>query len=602
MFGNLWKDGGQDKVGNGQKAEGSPAEQELQNPAAPPVESENEKGSHEVGGSLSDPAATPADQCPSVSHEEQTPQDRDENGEGQVLQDILGALREYGQTHDGGADDDFPGLEVEVSPFSEDEADGGVELGPDGPEEESVEPAASTTDGDPLRKRRGLLSGPRTKGRRLAKPDDSGKIIFTPQQRLLLLDTWNRSGLNAGDFASLVGISKYTLYKWKRRFGESGPEGLMDQPPRQQGKQKLSELTRRAILMMKQANPDWGCQRISDMLRRGPALPASASTVGRVLKESGYQLAEEPSRPHPQKARRFERAKPNQLWQTDLFTFTLKRQNRRLYLIAFMDDHSRFIVSFGLSASATTAQVIEILEAGIASYGVPEEVLTDNGPQYVTWRGKSRFTKQLEKRGIRQIVARPKRPQTLGKIERFWGTMWRDFLEAAIFTDLEDARRRISHFIDYYNFARVHQGIDGLVPADRFFSAAPEVLRTLKERVAANALQLARHGESKKPFYVTGQVDGQSFSVHSEGDRLILRRDGEDREEVELTSPPATDEERPDAKPLCADGSLPSQPGEPADQPPPLPGESVIPLESTDEPQGPDGDSSEPSDEQGGEA
>ena len=227
--------------------------------------------------------------------------------------------------------------------------------------------------------------------------------------------------------------------------------------------------------------------------------------------------------------------------------------------------------------------MIEILEAGIASHGVPEEVLTDNGPQYVTWRGKSRFTKHLEKRGIRQIVARPKRPQTLGKIERFWGTLWREFLETAVFTDLEDARRRIAFFIDYYNFSRVHRGIDGLVPADRFFSAAPEVLRTLKERVDANALQLARHGVPKKPFYVTGQVAGQSFSVHSEGERLILRREGQEREEVTLAALPSQTED-PDSTvtPLCADGSLPSHPGEPADRMPPLPGESVIPLAQDD--------------------
>ena len=109
-----------------------------------------------------------------------------------------------------------------------------------------------------------------------------------------------------------------------------------------------------------------------------------------------------------------------------------------------------------------------------------QEILTDNGTQYVTWRGKSQFTKELEKRGIKQIVATPQRPQTLGKIERFWGTLWRECVESAVFLDLDDARRRIGLFIDHYNFQRPHSGIDGLVPADRFFQAAPEVLATLK--------------------------------------------------------------------------------------------------------------------------
>ncbi len=52
---------------------------------------------------------------------------------------------------------------------------------------------------------------------------------MTPEQRLLILDTWPRSGLPAGDFAPLVGLSKHTLYSWKKRFDESGPAGLMDQ-------------------------------------------------------------------------------------------------------------------------------------------------------------------------------------------------------------------------------------------------------------------------------------------------------------------------------------------------------------------------------------
>src|SRR5947208_10378088 len=141
--------------------------------------------------------------------------------------------------------------------------------------------------------------------------------------------------------------------------------------------------------MLKETNPSWGCQRISDMLVRVPALPASPSAVARLLHEAGYELSEEPTEPHPDKVRHFERARPNQLWQTDLFTFTLKRQNRRVYLVAFLDDHSRFIVSYALHAVAPTPLVIEALAAGIASYQSPDEVLTDNGPQFVTWRGKS---------------------------------------------------------------------------------------------------------------------------------------------------------------------------------------------------------------------
>jgi hypothetical protein len=203
----------------------------------------------------------------------------------------------------------------------------------------------------------------------------------------------------------------------------------------------------------------------------------------------------------------------------------------------FMDDHSRFIVSYGLHATASGAMVREALDAAVGNFGAPEEVLTDNGTQYHTWRGRSAFTRLLDRRGIKHIVARPRHPQTLGKVERFWGTLWRECLQTAVFVGLDDARRRIGQFIDHYNFLRPHQGIDGLVPADRYFQAAPEVARTLRDRVAANALELAVHGMPRKSFYLTGRVGDEGISLHGEGERVILTKTDGTREEVDLAAP-----------------------------------------------------------------
>jgi transposase InsO family protein len=380
------------------------------------------------------------------------------------------------------------------------------------------------------------------------------------------------------------------LYAWKKRFTAEGPAGLLDQPKGGPRGNRLPDLTKRTILMLKESNPDWGCQRISDMLVRGPALPASPATVAKVLHEAGYTMEEVATHPHPDKIRHFERALPNQLWQTDLFTFMLKRQNRRVYLVAFMDDHSRFLVGYGLHASQSSALVLEVLRAAIASYGTPQEILTDNGSQYVTWRGKSAFTKELEKRGIKQVVATPRRPQTLGKIERFWGTLWRECLESAVFTDLGEAQRRIGLFIDHYNFQRPHQGIEGLVPADRFFGAASEVRRTLEARVAAHSLELARHGLPKQPFYLTGQVGGKPFSVHAEGERVILTGAAGARQEIDLVAPAAPPSEPPATTrapiaepqaamelppPVCPAGVVTSLADEGMEEPP-LPGTSPL--------------------------
>jgi len=157
------------------------------------------------------------------------------------------------------------------------------------------------------------MVGPR-KGKRLVKPGERQIRSFTGQQRLLILDVWKRSGLSSRDFAPLVGISKHTLFGWKKRFEQHGPEGLMSKPKGPPKGSRLPEVTRRTILMLKTGNPEYGCERISDMLARSQGLQASPGAVSRVIKESGYEVEEVKTTPHRPHKRRFERARPNQLW------------------------------------------------------------------------------------------------------------------------------------------------------------------------------------------------------------------------------------------------------------------------------------------------
>ena len=74
------------------------------------------------------------------------------------------------------------------------------------------------------------LASPR-RGRRLVASDQERRASFTPEQRLLILDAWQRSGLPARDFAPLVGLSRHTLYSWKQRFEQMGPSGLTEPSP-----------------------------------------------------------------------------------------------------------------------------------------------------------------------------------------------------------------------------------------------------------------------------------------------------------------------------------------------------------------------------------
>ena len=163
------------------------------------------------------------------------------------------------------------------------------------------------------------------------------------------------------------------------------------------------------------------------MLRRWFFLPASPETVRQRLHEA--ELMPESSPPKKRNLTRprfFERATPNQMWQTDIFTFRLG--GRYAYLIAFMDDYSRFIVGADLFRSPTAAAVIEVYRVAVGEFQPPKEMLTDNGRQYTSWRGTSRFEAELKKDRVAHFKSRPHHPMTLGKVERFWATIWQEFL------------------------------------------------------------------------------------------------------------------------------------------------------------------------------
>ena len=125
--------------------------------------------------------------------------------------------------------------------------------------------------------------------------------------------------------------------------------------------------------------------------------------------------------------------------------------------------------------------------------------------------------------------------------------------------------------VELYNFQRTHHGIDGLVPADRYFGAAGEVKQALQARVAANALTLARHGVPKAPLYLTGQVGGKPVSLHAEAERVILTGPAGTRQEVDLAAAgAAARQELPE--PVCPAGVISGS----VEEEVPAPGTSVV--------------------------
>ncbi len=346
---------------------------------------------------------------------------------------------------------------------------------------------------------------------------------FTPEERREAVEQWRKSKRTAKDFAKLWNCSASSLQKWATRYDAEGPRSLENRPHpkgrRAHHPTRLPDEVRQAIREIRERNPTFGVNRVAQHLERFGGIKVSSSTVRNVLKEAGIPMQPAPTkrrRPKPMPLRRFERARPGELWQTDITSFLLRRHHVRVYLTVFLDDHSRFIVSWALATHCKNHLVIESLMEGVSRFGKPKEVLTDQGPQYHTWRGKSAFKKVLLREGIQQVVSRTHHPQTLGKCERLWKTVGLEFWDRVAPLDLDEARERFGHWVDHYNFFRAHQGIDGCVPADRFFGAEEAVRAAMAKRVAENALDLALGEAPRRPLYLTGQIGDQQVSVHGE--------------------------------------------------------------------------------------
>jgi transposase InsO family protein len=395
---------------------------------------------------------------------------------------------------------------------------------------------------------------------------------FTPEQKLRAIRLRLEEGFILKDVCAEIGVAQSNLSRWIRLYQQSGEAGLQNQKSGSREAKLPAPITEK-ILELKKENPGFGIKRISQLLRRWFFLPASPETVRQRLHEAQLMPPTAPPKKRNMvRPRFFERATPNQMWQTDIFTFRLG--GRYAYLIAFMDDYSRFIVGADLFRSPTANAVIEVYRIAAGEYQPPKEMLTDNGRQYTSWRGTSRFEAELKKDHVAHFKSRPHHPMTLGKVERFWSTLWQDFLVRAQFESFDSARERIKLWIKHYNHKRPNQGIEGLCPADRFFEIQSELRKTIEAGIQDNLLELALRGQPKAPFYMVGRMEGQSVILQAEKGKLKLSIDnGNENKELtyDLKSQPAL---------APADAGLPGQrqsPGGPGRVDRPLPGSRCVP-------------------------
>jgi len=277
-----------------------------------------------------------------------------------------------------------------------------------------------------------------------------------------------------GEFYAALRIQRQTFLKYYGRYRNSGFDTAA-LAPQKRGPKWKTRRTPADVEALVLAEREKGCNRheIHSILpgQIGAAAPA-ASTIYAILKRYGKNRL---SPPMKEEKRKIIKQKAGELGHMDCYHLardTIPGERRSLYLVCVLDDCTRL-------AWVEAVEDITALTVMFASLRCINQLnrryqitfagmLTDNGPEVgpATSRNKHNhpFGRMLMELGITHRYTRPYRPQTNGKVERFWRTLNEDLIEGTTFESWQEFKTELGQYILYYNTMRPHQALNGVTP------------------------------------------------------------------------------------------------------------------------------------------
>jgi len=277
------------------------------------------------------------------------------------------------------------------------------------------------------------------------------------KRRLRIVGWYGRKSVET--ICQFFKISTSWFYRLLNTFLREGLDGFMRQAGRPRGS-TVPEGVVQEINRVRRANPRIGSRRLKWLL----GLSFHHATVHRLLRVSG--LVNE--RPYKRRVwKRFRAETPNQRWQIDVAETLL--EGRELYKITVIDDHSNYRLASFLSWNATGQKITRVLRKARRRYGVPEELLSDNGAQFRGRKGGEtedvgRFCRR---HGIRQVFTSPNHPQTIGKAEHAHKDDKMEFFDIVEFKTIREGQRKLDLF-DLWQNGCPNRGLDGRSPAEAY--------------------------------------------------------------------------------------------------------------------------------------
>ncbi len=340
------------------------------------------------------------------------------------------------------------------------------------------------------------------------------KDISKMEQRYDAVTMVMRDGFSITDIAAKFNVSRQTVYRWLAKYEEGGLEALADESHRPlHVPHQMDGVIEVRVLDMRRRHHLWGPKRIQWELKKEGVDPApSHMAIYRALLRAGLIVKGERKKVL-KTYKRWERGRPMELWQMDVVGSIFTLDGLEAKILTGIDDHSRFMVCHGVMARASARPVCEHFIGALERWGVPEEILTDNGKVFTGRFGRNDsevlFDKICRENGITHLLTQPRSPTTTGKIERWHYTLRREFVGERQFSSLEDLQEQLDAWVHDYNTERPHQELGMATPQERFSRRTLTTNLPLDASVAMNRSGddwLTRTVASNGVIAVSGQV------------------------------------------------------------------------------------------------
>jgi len=316
---------------------------------------------------------------------------------------------------------------------------------------------------------------------------------YTQAEKMEVVRLVEESALSIRRTLQELDIHRSTFYTWYRRYVEDGYEGLGDHKPQpKQFWNRIPPPVKDQVVDIALDKTDLSPRELAWHITDTYGYYISESSVYRILK--AYDLITSPAYIVVSAADRFKQPPRvvHELWQTDFSYFKIVGWGW-YYLSTVMDDYSRYILAWKLSASMAATDVMETLDRARECAGIDRvrvrhrpRLLSDNGPCYLSRDLKA----YLEERGMTHTRGARYHPQTQGKIERYHRSM-KNVINLQHYYLPGELQQEIERFVEYYNNHRYHESLDNLTPADVYFGRKRERL-SVREMIKRETMKLRR--------------------------------------------------------------------------------------------------------------